>query len=68
VAVHPTPVHRVVDVTPLFVDVPVGLGEVASSLRDKSSALLAAIALLAAAAAAASGVALTFVWGKEVAS
>jgi hypothetical protein len=61
------PVPRVADVTPQFVDVPVGLGEVASSLRDESSALLAAIALLAAAGAAASGVALTFLWGREAA-
>jgi hypothetical protein len=53
------------DVTPLFVDVPVGLGEVARSLRDDASLVLAAIALLAAAAAAASGIALTFVWGRE---
>jgi hypothetical protein len=64
---HASPLPRVVDVTPQFVDVPVGLGEVARSLRDESSALLAALALLAAAAAAASGVALTFVWGREAA-
>jgi hypothetical protein len=68
VSTNSVPVHRVVDVTPLNVDVPVGLGEVASSLRDESSALLAAIALLAAAGAAASGIALTLVWGREVAS
>jgi hypothetical protein len=67
-SVHTASVHQVVDVTPLNVDVPVGLGEVASSLRDESSALLAAIALLAAAGAAASGIALTLVWGREVAS
>jgi hypothetical protein len=56
------------DVIPLFVDVPVGLGEIGRSLRDDASGLLAAIALLAAAAAAASGIALTVVWGRETAA
>ena len=59
---------RIVDVAPLHVDVPVGLGAIAEPLRDESSALLAAIALLAAAAAAASGIALTVVYGREAAT
>jgi hypothetical protein len=71
------PVHRVRhkpasatvrDVAPLLVDVPVGLGEVARSLRDDASLVLAAIALLAAAVAAASGLALSLVWGRETAA
>jgi hypothetical protein len=65
---HKAAAVTVRDVTPLFVDVPVGLGEVARSLRDDPSLVLAAIALLAAAAAAASGIALTFVWGRETAA
>jgi hypothetical protein len=67
-AKHRARVVPVRDVTPQFVDVPVGLGQVARSLRDDASMVLAAIALLAAAAAAASGLALTFVWGREPAS
>jgi hypothetical protein len=67
-AKHKVAAAAVRDVTPLFVDVPVGLGEVARSLRDDASLVLAAIALLAAAAAAASGIALTFVWGRETAA
>ena len=56
---------RIVDVPPLHVDVPVGLGAVAAEVRDDSSAILGAIALLAAACAAASGIALTVVAGRE---
>jgi hypothetical protein len=62
---HQAAAAPVRDVVPLFVDVPVGLGEVARSLRDDASLVLAAIALLAAAFAAASGLALSLVWGRE---
>jgi hypothetical protein len=60
--VRRAPVHRplrtdvlLVDVPPLRVDVPRGLGVAARSLHDSPRALAAGIALLVATAAAASG-------------
>jgi hypothetical protein len=50
-----------VDVPPLRVDVPRGLGATASSLGDDTPALAAGIALLVATAAAASGALLALV-------
>jgi hypothetical protein len=52
---------QVVDIPPLQVDRHRGLGAVAPSLRDDSTALLAGIALLIAATVAASAVAVTLV-------
>jgi hypothetical protein len=52
---------RSVNVPPLRVDVPRGLGAAARSLHDDTQALAAGIALLVAAAAAASGALLALV-------
>jgi hypothetical protein len=67
-AVRHASVHRplrsdlpLVDVPPLRVDVPRGLGATASSLGDDTPALAAGIALLVATAAAASGALLALV-------
>jgi hypothetical protein len=67
-AVRRAPVHRpsrshvlLVDVPPLRVDVPRGLGVAARSLHDSTRALAAGIALLVATVAAASGALLALV-------
>jgi hypothetical protein len=62
---HPrAPELALVDVAPLAVDTPIGLGDVPRSISG-DAADLAALALLAAAGAATSGMGLAFAWSRK---